>query len=286
VAGGDERRPRRWGAILRATARAFMADQIPMIAAGVTFYALLALFPGLAAAVSLYGLVADVRAAQAHIAVLSHILPGGALEVIGDEMTLVARGQAGGLSLAFAVSLLTSIWSANGATGAIMTGLDIAYEVKETRGFIRRTLVSLAFTLGFLVYGVALIAILGAGPAVEALAGRPAALVFNLVAWSGLLVALLLGLAVLYRYGPSRKAAPWRWITWGSGGAVAIWLAMSVLFTLYVGNFGHFDRTYGALGAVIGFMVWLYLSAMVVLAGGELNAELEKESADDADGRR
>jgi membrane protein len=255
-----------------------MADQIPMIAAGITFYTLLALFPGLAAAVSLYGLVADVKSAEQHIAILSHILPGGAIEVIGDQMKLLASGHAGGLSLAFAVSLVTSIWSANGAMSAVMTGLDFAYEVKERRGFVRRTLISLGFTAGFLVFGIALMTILGAGPTVAALMGKPAALVFDLVSWSGLLFALLLGLAALYRFGPNRGHGRWRWITWGSGGAVALWLLMSVLFTLYVGNFGHFNKTYGSLGAVIGFMVWLYLSAMVVLAGGELNAELEKQS--------
>jgi membrane protein len=285
LAGYTGPRARQWGSILEAVAKDFMADQIPMIAAGVTFYTLLAIFPGIAAAVSLYGLVADVKAAEQNIDVLSRIMPGGAIEVIGDQMKMLAGGHTGGLSLAFAISLATSIWSANGAMSAVITGLNVAYEIKERRGFVRRTLTSLAFTVGFLVFGIALIAIVAAGPAVQALLGGPAALVFDLVSWSVLFLILLVGLAILYRYGPSRQKVRWRWITWGSGAAVLLWLAMSAGFSLYVGNFGHYNKTYGSLGAVIGFMVWLYLSAMVILAGGELNAELEKHDSGGSIGR-
>jgi len=264
-----------WKTILLRTQREFVKDQVPMVAAGVTFYTLLALFPGIAAFVALYGLFADVADAERHIHALSFVLTPEMLNLIGDQMIRVAAVNKGGQSLAFALSLILSIWSANGAIKALMTGLTIAYNEQETRSFLRRTGVSLGFTLGFLVFVAAAIGLLAAKPAIAALAGPQAADLFRLVSWPVLLLGLVVGLALLYRYGPSRPAVRWRWITWGSVAVVMVWGAASALFSLYVDNFGHFDRTYGSLGAAIGFMMWMYISALVVLAGAELNSEIE-----------
>lgn len=270
-----------WKDILIRTRKEFADDQVPMIAAGVSFYTLLALFPGLAAFVALYGLFADVAEAQHHLQVLSHILPGGALKFIGDQMIRMAAAQKGGLSLTFVVGLLTSIWSANGAVKALMTGLNIAYEEEEGRSFVRKTLISLAFTLGLLVFGTAAITVLGAGPAVESYVGHHAALLLNLISWPVLLVAMAAGIALLYRFGPSRDPVRFQWISWGSGVAVIAWLGVSALFSLYVGNFAHYDKTYGSLGAVVGFMMWNWLSNLIILAGAELNSEVEHQTTVD-----
>lgn len=270
-----------WKDILIRTRKEFGEDQLPMIAAGISFYTLLALFPALAAFVALYGLFADVAEAQHHLQVLSHVLPGGTLKFIGDQMIRMAAAQKGGLSVTFIVGLLTSIWSANGATKAMMTGLNITYEEEERRGFVHKTLTSLAFTLGLLVFGFAAVAVLGAGPAVEAYIGHHAAVLLNLISWPILLVALAVGVALLYRFGPSRDPVRFQWITWGSGAAVILWLAVSALFSLYVGNFAHYDKTYGSLGAAVGFMMWNWLSNLVILAGAELNSEVEHQTAVD-----
>jgi membrane protein len=271
--------PKGWKQILARTRKEFADDQVPMIAAGVSFYTLLAIFPGLAAFASLYGLFSDVGQVQHHLAVLSVILPGSAVQFFGQQMIRMAEAQKGGLSLTFVVGLLTSIWSANGAVKALMTGLNIAYEAQEKRSFIRRLLISMAFTLGFLVFGLAAIAVLGAGPAVEAYAGPHAAFILNIVSWPILLAAMGIGIALLYRFAPDRPRARLEWITPGSLAALTLWLVVSALFSLYVGNFAHYDKTYGSLGAVVGFMMWNWLTDVVILAGAELNSEVERQSA-------
>jgi len=273
--------PRGWKDILLRTWKEFNADQIPMIAAGMTFFSLLALFPGLGAFVALYGLFADVAEAQRHLQLLAFMLPPDALKFIGDEMIRLAAAKGGGLSFAFVASLAVSVWSANGAVKALMTGLNIAYEEREKRSLVRRTLISLAFTLGLLVFAIAAITILAARPAIETFMGERAAMVFGWISWPVLLAGLIVGVALLYRFGPSRELVRWNWITWGSAVAVLVWVAISVLFSIYVGNFAHYDRTYGSLGTVIGFMVWLWISSLVILLGAELNSEIEHQTAVD-----
>jgi membrane protein len=270
-----------WKDILIRTYKEFNEDQVQMIAGGVTFFTLLAIFPGLAAFVALYGLFADVAEAQKHLQVLSHFLPASTLKFIGEQMVRLAAAQKGGLSVTFVVGLATSVWSANGAVKALMTGLNIAYEEHERRSWLRRTLTSLGFTLGLLVFGIAAILVLGAGPALEAYVGHHAAFMLNLVSWPVLFVGMGLGLALLYRYAPSRDPARFQWITWGSVAALLLWLGVSALFSIYVGNFAHYDKTYGSLGAVVGFMMWNWLTNVIILAGAELNSEIEAQTAVD-----
>jgi membrane protein len=267
-----------WKEILVRTYKEFTEDQIPMIGAGVSFYTLLAIFPGLAAFVAVYGLFSDVAQAQHHLQILSVVLPRSALTFFGDQMIRMAEAQKGGLSLTFVLGLLTSIWSANGAVKALMTGLNIAYEVHETRDFVRKTLISFSFTLGFMLFGTAAIAVLGAGPAVEAYLGHHAAFMLNLISWPILLVAMGIGIALLYRFGPSRGPVRFEWISPGSLTVLVLWIAVSALFSLYVGNFAHYDKTYGSLGAVVGFMMWNWLTNVIVLAGAEVNSEVEAQT--------
>jgi membrane protein len=166
-----------------------------------------------------------------------------------------------------------------------MTGLNIAYEVHERRSFVRRTLISLAFTLGLLAFGTAAIAVLGAGPAVEAYLGQHAAFMLNLVSWPILFVAMGLGIALLYRYAPSRGPVRFEWVTPGSLAAMVLWLGVSAVFSIYVGNFAHYDKTYGSLGAVVGFMIWNWLTNTVILVGAELNSEVEAQTTGKPPGR-
>lgn len=274
--------PRRgWRDILLRTKDEFLEDHVPMMAAGVTFYTLLSLFPGLAAFVALYGLFADVNEVGRHLRMLAFVLPPATLDFFGEQMTRLAAADKGGQSLALVIAVVAAVWSANGAVKALMTGLNIAYEERERRGWLKRTLVSLAFTLGLLALLTASIALVAVRPAIEAVVGPDAALVFGWASGPALLVGMILGLTLLYQFGPSREPVRWKWISWGSAGVVIFWLIGSTLFSAYVSNFANFNLAYGSLGAVIAFMMWIYLSVVVVLAGAELNAEIEHQTTVD-----
>jgi len=272
------RRSGGWRDVVRETWRQFWDDQIPMIAAGMTFYSLLALFPAIGTIVSLWGLFGDIGDARHALAQLSMVLPGGALTVIGDEMMRVAASNKGGLTLAAAGGLALSLWSARGAMNAIMTGLNIAFELKETRSFLRRTLIALAFTLGLVLFGIAAVLVLVLPASLHAYFGDAEILLLRAAGAAGLFAAILIGLSLLYHFGPARHRGHWRLFTWGGGIAGMGWLLASILFSLYVAHFGSYNRTYGSLGAVIGFMTWIWISAMVILIGAELNAEIEERA--------
>lgn len=273
--------PRGWLDILKRTWLEFQDDHVPLVAAGITFYALLAFFPGLGAFVALYGLFADVSDARHNLDSLAVVLPPDIVKFIGDEMLRIAAARHAGLSAAFVGGLLLAIWSANGAAKACFLGLNIAYEEQETRKFVRLTATSLAFTVGGLAFVILTLAAVISAPAAAALAGPQVELVVGLVRWPLLAAALALGVTLLYRYGPSRDPAKWRWVSWGAIIATLLWIAASAGFSVYIGRFAHYDRTYGSLGAVIGFMMWTYLSSVILLAGAELNAELEHQTARD-----
>ena len=272
-----------WTAVLKRVFAEISSDHVLLVAAGVTFYALLALFPALAATVSIYGLFADPATIQDHIAGLEGVLPGGAVAVISDQLeTLTSQGSAG-LGLTFAIGLATSLWSANAGMKAIFEALNIAYEEQESRGFVRLTLVSLLFTLGALLFVVVAIGAVIVVPAVLATLalGEVAEPLIRWLRWPILLVIVAGLIALLYRFGPSRAPAEWRWVSWGSGAAALLWVVLSVLFSWYAANFGSYNATYGSLGAVIGFMTWVWLSATVIIVGAELNSELEHQTARD-----
>jgi membrane protein len=266
---------RDWKAILLGVGKEFNQDQIPLIAAGVTFYMVLALFPALAAFVSVYGLASDPGQVGVQLHRLSHVLPGGAVTVIGGQLTELAKAKPSGLSLGFLVGVLTAIWSANGAAGAIVTGLNIAYEAKERRGFIRRTATSLAITVAMLAFAALAVILLGLASSAGHFIGPQGALIANLISWPTIVIILAIGLALLYRFGPCRRSVRLRWITPGAAAVVIVWVIVSAIFSAYVANFGHYNKTYGSLGAAVGFMTWLWLSSMLLLAGAELNAEIE-----------
>ncbi|MDP9103639.1 MAG: YihY/virulence factor BrkB family protein [Pseudomonadota bacterium] len=272
---------RGWRRIAVNTWNEANADQIPQAAGGVTFFALLSIFPAMAAFVSLYGLFADAGQVPHHLAILAGILPRSALSFVSDEMTRLAGGKHPALGVAFALGLIISLLSANGAVKALFNGLNTAYEVREQRGLIQLNLISLTFTLGGLFFVLVTFGLMVAGPAVLRMFGWQGGLdplLIGVARWPAMFLASMISLSLLYRFGPSRSRARWRWVTPGSLFATFGWLAVSMGFSWYVGNFGHYERTYGSLGAVIGFMTWLWLSMIVVLAGAELNSEIEAEA--------
>jgi membrane protein len=255
-----------------------------LVAAGVTFYGLLALFPATAAIVSLYGLFTDASTINQHLQLISGFLPDGALTVIGDQVKRITAHGQGTLGFAFLGTLVLSLWGANAGTKSVFDALNIIYKEREDRGYIQLTLRSLLFTLGaILLVLVALAGIIVVQIALQ-LFGFPSdsgPALLSMLRWPLLYLIVLLMLACLYRYGPSRRHPQWRWVTWGSAIAGGIWIIGSLLLSWYVGNFGTYNATYGSLGAVIGFMVWMWLSTIIVLAGAEINAEMEHQTAKD-----
>jgi membrane protein len=286
--GREARSPRQipaagWRDILWRTWTEFNSDQIVRVAAGVAFFSILALFPGMAAFVSLYGIFADVGAAQTQLAALAGVLPADSLSFIGGEMVRIAAAKPAGLSATFAVSFLLSVWSANAGVKALFSGLNIAYEEQEKRSFLRLNLITLGFTallLAFLL--LAMTAMVAIPFVIGFLNLDPRSRLLALLRWPALLLVAMGGLSVIYRYGPSRERPRWRWVTWGGAVGAFGWLAVSLLFSWYVGAFAHYSVTYGSLGAVVGFMTWMWLSVTVILLGAELNSEMEHQTAQDS----
>lgn len=277
---------RGWRDILMRTYSEIGDDRVLAVAAGVTFYALLALFPAIAALVSLYGLFADPNTISSQLDSLSTVLPGGATEIIGDQVKRIASKPGGSLSFALVVSLAISLWSANAGVKAVFDALNVVFKEKEKRSFVLLNAISLAFTLGALVIVIgALGAVVAVPVALNVLGlGQLGATLLALARWPLMLVIIALGLAVLYRFGPSRTKPRWRWVTWGSAAASLLWIGASALFSFYVGRFGSYNATYGSLGAAIGFMTWIWISSIVVLAGAELSAEMEHQTGRDTTG--
>ncbi|AWN37761.1 YihY/virulence factor BrkB family protein [Methylobacterium radiodurans] len=271
-----------WKDIALRLYQEFGNDRILLVAAGVTFYAILALFPAIAALVSIYGAVADPSTINTHLNELRGILPDGAIDIVGGQVQrLTAKGDTA-LGLTAIISILLSLWSANGGMKAIFDALNIAYEEEERRSFVMLNLQSLAFTAGALLFVVlALTGIVVVPAALQVLGLDQKAWYIALLRFPALLLLVIGTLAVLYRYGPSRRKPKWRWVTWGSAVAGMLWLIVSGLFSWYVANFGSYNETYGSLGAAIGFMTWIWLSTTVVLLGAELNAEMEHQTAQD-----
>lgn len=272
-----------WKDVLWRTWSEFNNDQIVSVAAGVAFFGILALFPGMAAVVSLYGMFADIGDARKDLALLAGVLPADTLTFIGAEMIRIAANKSGDLSVAFVVSLLLSVWSANAGVKGIFNGLNIAYEQRETRGFVKLNLITLTFTALILLFLLAAMAAMVAAPIVmQRLYLDSSSRFIAWLRWPALLLVVMGGLSVLYRFGPDREHARWRWVTWGGAVAAVGWLLVSLLFSWYVGAYAHYDRTYGPLGAVVGFMTWMWLNTVVLLLGAELNAELEHQTVKDS----
>ena len=272
---------RGWSDILWRTWREFNNDRITTVAAGITFFGLLSLFPGLAAFVSLYGLFADIHDAQREIMALGGFAPRGAVVFLGEQMIRLAAAKGSTLSLTFVLSLLLSLWSANSATKALINGLNIAYDEKEKRSFLAVTLQSLAFTLGGIVLAIVGLVAVVAVPLVLPFADD-AGPWLSLLRWPAMLVVIMFSLAAIYRYGPSREHARWRWVSWGGAAAAVLWLAVSFGYSWYVGHLANYGRVYGPFGAAAGAIVWLWLSTTVILLGAELNAEIEHQTAVDS----
>lgn len=273
--------PFRWKDVLLRVYHGISEDRILLVAAGVTFYALLAIFPGIAALISIYGLFADPGSIAGHLDTIANVAPGGAIDVLREQMTRLASQGGTTLGLSFLISLAVSLWTANSGVTAIFDALNIVNEAEETRGYLRFYAVSLLVTIGIIVFILLTLGAVVALPIVLNYLPLPgvAGFLAEIGRWPLLFGLATVALQILYKYGPSRSHRRWRWVTPGSMFAALAWLAASVLFSWYVANFGSYNKTYGSLGAIIGFMTWIWISIVVVLIGAKLDAEIERQTA-------
>jgi membrane protein len=272
---------RGWADIALRVMWSIPADRVLATAGSVAFFALLAVFPAVAVVVSLYGLFADASTIGDHLAQLDGILPDGILVLIREQIVAITSKQTQTLSIAVLVSFGIALWSANSGTGALFDALNVVYGETEKRTLLRFYVSTFLFTIGAAVF--VLIAIAGVVVLPVALkfigVSWSAEMVVRIMRWPILLVFVVLGLATVYRFGPSRQLARWRWVTVGSAAAALLWVGASMLFSWYVSSFDSYNRIYGSLGAGVGFMVWIWVSVVIVLAGAELNAEMEHQTA-------
>ncbi len=274
---------RGWRDILMRVFAEISNDNLWVIAAGVAFYSFLSLFPAIAATISIYGLVADTATIQDQLLALGTVLPDQAREIVEGQIRAVLGAPDAALGISALVTLAFAIWSTSSAVKALMTGLTVVYDETEKRSFIRYNLVALALTVGAIVFLLISLATIIVLPIVFAFVGLGETMeqALGLLRWPLLGLTLIVALAALYRYAPSRTEPKWRWVSWGAVVAAVGWLAASLGFSWYVSNFGSYNETYGTLGAVVILLMWFYLTAYIILIGGELNAEMEHQTARD-----
>ena len=273
-----------WYDVLWRTYREMQSDRLLSIAGGVAFFVLLAVFPAITALVSAYALFFNASTIIDNLSMLNDVVPGNVLSIVHEQAARIASNSGRTLSTGLVVGLLVSLWSAMSGVKAMIDALNVIYEQKEGRSVLKLNLVALVFTLaGFAAFLLAIGAIvvlplvlspIGLGSLTETLT--------RIARWPVLFLVLLLGLAVLYRYGPDRRAARWQWVSLGSVFAAVTWIVASFLFSWYLTSFANYNATYGSLGAVVGLMIWLWISTIVVLLGAELNAEIEHQTARDS----
>jgi membrane protein len=276
--------PRRgWKDILWRTYTRFNQDRLLATAAGVVFFGLLAVFPAVTALVSCYGLFADPKTVGDHLQMLAVMLPEGSFQIVEDQVNRVLAKGNTELGFTFAFGLAFAVWSANAGVKAIIDALNVVYEEREKRSFVGLNLISLAFTLGGLLGCLMMVAAVVALPLVLAYLGRADSqpMLMNFLRWPTLLLLLVMALGLLYRFGPSRRPARWEWLGIGTLVAAFLWLLGSALLSWYLSHFADYNATYGSLGAAIGLMTWMWMSAIVVLLGAELNSEIEHQTAID-----
>jgi membrane protein len=272
--------------MIKAVRKEMTDDNLTLVAAGVAFYAMLALFPAIIAVVTVYALVTDAQQVREQVTPLLTGLPQDARGLLLRQLESVVEANAGGLTVGLVASLLGTVWAASGGMQALMTGLNVINDTKEDRGFVKRRALALGLTLGALVSAVLVLALVAAFPIVLDWIGLGGLAAFGVqvVRWSLLVMLVATGLAVLYRYGPAHPdGGRWRWISWGTASAVAVWVVASAGFSLYVSAFGKasYNKTYGSLAAVIVLLLWLYLSAFAILLGAQVDSVRAKLATGD-----
>jgi membrane protein len=272
-----------WKDILFRVKDSITHDRVSLVAAGVAFYTLLAIFPAITATISIAGLVTDPASLARQLDGLTEFLPADAAEIISSQATSVAGAAGTGLGLAAFFGIAVALWSTSRGVASMIEALNVAYDEREERGFIKLILFNLMLTVGMILSLFLVIGILIALPIIVRMLNLPevAQQLVTLARWPILALFVVVGLAILYRWGPCRRTAEWRWITPGAIVATVLWILASIGFSVYVSNFGNYNETFGTLGGVIVLLTWFWLSCFIVLLGAELNAEIEAQIEED-----
>jgi membrane protein len=259
-------------------------DNIDVVAAGVAFYGIFSLFPGITSLISLYALISDPVEVQRQFATMRGIIPEEAYRIIFQQIRDIVSTSSGRLSLGFAGGLLLALWGASRAMRAIIMALNVAYQTKERRGFIKLNLVAIFLTVCGVVFVIVSLFFIVAVP--------PLFTIFDVLIkyqgvvfvsrWILLAVFTILGLTLIYRYAPNIKRQKWRFSSWGAITVTILWLLGSYLFSYYVHNFGNYNELYGSMGAFIILLMWFYITAYLILIGAQLNAEIENRFSADS----
>ena len=273
-----------WKEILLRTWRESSKDNVGLVAAGVAFYAFLALVPLLGATVLTYGLFASPETVLKNMESLTSVMPADVAKLVGEQLMNVVGTSGGKKGLGLLVALGVALFGARNAAGAIITALNIAYEEEEKRGFIKVTLLALAITAAAVIFalvGVAVITTLRFLTSLIPNAPGFVLLLIRIVTGSLLFAGAIAAAATLYRYAPSRAKAKWSWLTPGTALSAVGWLVLSLAFGFYVARFANYNATYGSIGGVVALLTWTYLSSFIFLFGAELNSEFEHQTAKD-----
>jgi membrane protein len=272
-----------WKEVLKRTKNDVGRDNLSIVAGGVAFYMLLAIFPGIGAMVAIYGLVADPVQIQQQLSSLAGILPQEALSILQSQLSQVASGSSGMLGIGAIFGILLALWSAAKGMKAFITGLNIVYDEEDQRSFIKLNAIALGLTLGAIVFVIISLGLIVIFPVILNSVGLrdTAGILVSILRWPLLTICVILAVGLLYRYAPHRNQPQFRWVSWGAVIATVLWIVASILFSFYVRNFGSYNETYGSIGAVIILLMWFYITAFVILLGAELNSEMEQEPAYD-----
>jgi membrane protein len=259
-------------------------DDATLMAAGVAFYSLLAMVPGLVALISVYGLVATPSDVSRQITSTLSAAPREVRNLVTAQLESITASAGGGAVLGAILGTLIALWSASSGVGHLMNAVNRAYDEEETRGFVRLKLIALALTVGAIVFIVIAFAVIALLPSLLAKTGLGTAgrVLVGLLRWILLMAGMMVGLSVVYRYGPDREDARWEWVSVGAVAASVMWIVGSILFSIYTANFAKYNETYGSLGAVVVLLLWLDLTALAVVLGAEINCEVERQTAKDS----
>jgi len=273
---------RGWNDILRRTISQLSEDNLSIVAAGMAFYAFTAMVPALAALVAIYALVNDPATVTGHIESMAHLLPEQTRPILHDQLTrLTADNESAGWGAAIGIGI--ALFGAMKAMTALITGLNIAYDEEEKRGIVKLYAVALLLTLAAIVGAILVIGLVAlAPPLLRAIGGdETARLLVDILRWPLVAALFAFALSVAYRYAASRDKPRWRWVSWGAGLATVLWMVGSAVFSYYLSRFGDYEGTYGSLGAIVAFLMWLFLSSYVILLGAEFDAEMERQTVRD-----
>lgn len=266
-----------WKKVLKMVKERIVQDNIPIVSAGVAFYAFLAIFPGIMALFSIYGLATDAQSAEEQITRLAEVMPEESISIIEERMDNLMETSATALGWGTALSILIALWSANQGTKSLFTGLDIAYRADNNRSFIKQNVLTLAFTLGAIIVIVVSLALIVIFPVLVNTIGLPDTVnsLITWLRWPLLGIIVISAMSLIYQYAPARKTPGFQWVVYGATAATLVWLIASWGFSIYVSNFGNFNEMYGSLSAVVILLFWLFITSFIILAGGELNCATE-----------